>query len=167
MSIFFRGQEILEMARQIERNGARFYRHAAQGINEAGVRDLLLSLADMEDEHERLFAAMKGSLLAEAEGTPSDEVLGEEAQYLRAWADGHVFDVHSDPLEALTGLETIGDILKIAMGMEKESIVFYLGFKDAVPSQVDRNQVDTIIKEEMKHLASLGTRLKAVRNELV
>ena len=56
MSIFFNPDEILEMAEQIERNGARFYRQAAQGAQDAGVRELLQKLATMEDGHEKLFA---------------------------------------------------------------------------------------------------------------
>lgn len=88
-------------------------------------------------------------------------------QYLQAWADGHVFDMKSDPVDNLSGTETLADILQMAIGMEKESIVFYLAFKDAVPKQSDRDQIDSILKEEMKHIATLTTRLKAEKNELV
>lgn len=69
MSIFFRGREILEMAEQIERNGGRFYRKAAENLNDPASRDLLLGLAEMEDEHLAIFAEMKEGLPRETEGT--------------------------------------------------------------------------------------------------
>ncbi len=167
MSVFFRGPEILAMAEQIERNGGRFYRHAAESIEDAAARELLLGLAEMEDEHLVIFARMKDAVARKTEGTARNDAYGVERKYLQAWADGHVFEVKTDPVEELSGQETIEDILKIAIGMEKESIVFYLGFKDAVPTKSDRDQIDKILKEEMEHIAALSTRLKALRNELV
>ena len=61
--IGFNADEIFEMAEQIERNGAKFYRKAAEptaGEN----RDVLLRLAAMEDDHEKTFAAMRAELSA-------------------------------------------------------------------------------------------------------
>ena len=167
MSIFFRGREILEMAEQIERNGGRFYRKAAEGFSDPGERDLLLGLAEMEDEHLTTFAKMKESLPRETEGTAPNETYDAEMEYLQAWADGHVFDVKSDPVDKLSGKESLSEILDMAIGMEKESIVFYLAFKDAVPTESDRDSIDKILKEEMKHIAVLSTKLKAACNELV
>jgi rubrerythrin len=44
MSTPFNADEILEMAEQIERNGARFYRRAAEGAVDPRNRQLLSSL---------------------------------------------------------------------------------------------------------------------------
>jgi hypothetical protein len=41
MSFEFNADEILEMAEQIERNGARFYRKAAELVKDAAVSKLL------------------------------------------------------------------------------------------------------------------------------
>jgi rubrerythrin len=91
---------------------------------------------------------------------------GQAALYLRAMVDGHVFDVRADPVELLTGKETVADILGMAMGMEKDSIVFYLGMKEMVPETLGKNRIDDIIKEEMGHLALLSNELAALREEL-
>ena len=66
MSFEFSANEIFEMAEQLERNGAKFYRTSAEGVKDPASRDLLQSLADMEDTHEKTFASMRASLSDEA-----------------------------------------------------------------------------------------------------
>ena len=56
MSITFNADEIFEMAEQIERNGAAFYREAAGITSDADVKEMLLSLAAMEEGHQKTFA---------------------------------------------------------------------------------------------------------------
>lgn len=166
MSIPFNADEIFEMAEQIERNGARYYRRAAEGAVGQRNRQLLLHLAAMEDEHEKVFASMRVDL-STGEGQSSVfDPDGQAAHYLRAMADEHVFDVKADPTELLTGKETMEDILQIAMGMEKDSIVFYLGMRDLVPESLGKGRIDGIIREEMDHLATLGKELAGLRQEL-
>ena len=155
--IVFNADEIFEMAEQIERNGAKFYRKAAESIADA--RDLLLRLAAMEDEHERTFAAMR-SELSEDEKTPlTFDPDNEAALYLQAMADGNVFK--SDPSESLSGNESILDILKTAIGLEKDSIIFYTSMKDVVPKTAGKEKVDAIIKEEIGHVVDLTKQLIA------
>jgi rubrerythrin len=81
---------------------------------------------------------------------------GEAILYVRGMADGHVFDVRKDPSERLTGKETMEDILRTAIGLEKDSIVFYLGIKEIVPERLSKQRIDDIIKEEMGHIAILS-----------
>ena len=59
--------------------------------------------------------------------------------YLKAIADGNVFDMKKEPDEQLTGKETIEDILKLAIEAEKDSIVFYLGLKNFVPAEAGKD----------------------------
>ena len=62
MADVFNIDETFEIAEQIERNGARFYRKAA-GIFEASrAKSLLMDLAAMEDRHEKLFKEMRQEL---------------------------------------------------------------------------------------------------------
>ncbi len=81
-------------------------------------------------------------------------------------ADGYVFDVTTDPTELFTGKETMEHILQKAIGMEKDSIVFYLGMKELVPERLGRDRIDAIIKEEMNHITSLSKQLAPLRHEL-
>jgi len=161
MSITFNAFEIFEMAEQIERNGVKFYRKAAEGISDRDVRQMLLDLADMEAEHEETFAGMRKQLSDRERELRVFDPENEAALYLQAMANGHVFDLKKDPSEQLTGTETVEDILKLAIDAEKDSIVFYLGLKDFVPAKAGKDKVEAIIKEEMGHIAVLNRRLPA------
>ncbi len=163
MSIDFNAGEILEMAQQIERNGARFYRLAAQGADEPDERELFLNLATMEDEHEEIFATMKRELSATEWESTTFDPHGEGAAYLKAMADGHVFDPQVDPADLFDGLEGPEDILRKAIELEKDSIVFYVGIMDMVPEKLGRDKVGHIIKEEMRHIVTLNKQIEARR----
>jgi rubrerythrin len=165
MSFTFNADEILEMAQQIERNGARFYRKAAELLENADVRKLLLDLAAWEDEHEKTFAAMRTELKEQERRQTVFDPDHETSLYLQAMADGHVFDVQRDPASLLTGGETVEEVLRLAIGQEKDSIVFYLGFKELTSDPMGRQRVDAIIKEEMRHIGVLNRQLTTLRRE--
>lgn len=154
--------EIFEMAEQTERNGARFYRRAAQGFSDSRAGRLLLDLAAMEDQHEKVFADMRAELLQSEREPRAPDPYGEAILYVRGMADGYVFDVRKDPSERLTGKETIEDILKTAIGLEKDSIAFYLGIKEIVPERLSKQRIDDIIKEEMGHIGILSKEMAAL-----
>lgn len=157
MSVVFNADEIFEMAEQLERNGAKFYRAAAEKFS--SVRQLLLELAAMEDEHEQTFAAMRMELSgAEQQPTVFDPD-GQAQMYLRSMSDGHVFDVKVDPVEQLGGLQTPEVVLKKAIDLEKDSIVFYVGLKQFVPPKAGKGRVQAIIEEEMSHIVTLNRQL--------
>ena len=83
--------------------------------------------------------------------------------YLQAMADGSVFDMRADPTTKLTGNETLEDVLRTAISMENESILFYLGMKESVPPDLGGARLEGIIKEEMGHVVTLSRRLAAAR----
>jgi rubrerythrin len=156
MTIPFSADEVLQMAEQIERNGSRFYRRASQGFAEPRARELLLDLAIAEDEHEKVFAAMRAELSPQEREPSVPDPYGEAVLYLRGLADSQLFDVKADPSARLTGKETMEDILRTAIGLERDSIVFYVGLKDMVPERLGKHRVDDIIKAEMGHIAILS-----------
>ena len=162
MGITFTADEIFEMAGEIERNGAKFYRKAAGGPAGAPAREILLRLADMEVQHEKTFAAMRAELSASDRASSSFDPEGEAALFLQAVADGHVFNIRSDPSSKLTGHETLPDIFRAAIGLEKDSIVFYLGMQDLVGKELGRPRIAGIIREEMSHVAILSGELSRV-----
>ncbi len=162
MTIAFNADEIFEMAEEIERNGARFYREAAGKANDAATKEMLLELAAMEEGHEKTFVQMRKELTeAEKEPTtydPDDQV----AQYLRTMADFHGTEGKAGPDEKLTGQESMGEILKIALQAEKNSIAFYVGIKDLVPGKSSKDKIHAIIIEEMAHVSTLGAKLQSL-----
>ncbi|HUW57162.1 MAG TPA: ferritin family protein [Planctomycetota bacterium] len=159
MSAVFNADEIFAMAEQIERNGAKFYRKAAGGAAGESGKDMLLGLAAMEDDHEKTFAAMRKELTDQEQASAVFDPDDQAALYLQAVADGHVFDTKVDPSAKLTGRETLAEILTTAIGLEKDSIVFYIGMKDAVGRALGKEKIDGIIREEMSHVSLLSGEL--------
>ena len=165
MSFEFNADEILEMAQHIERNGARFYRRAAELVEEAAIRKLLEDLAAWEDGHERAFVTMRADLAAHESEPQVFDPEHEISMYLRAMADGHVFDARVDPADTLTGRESAEDILRMAIGQEKDSIVFYTGLKEMISQTAGKERIEAIIKEEMGHIGFLNREIAALRTK--
>ena len=154
----FNADDVFEMAVQIEKNGAHFYRKAAGDVTDEESQKLLLGLAEMEDEHERIFVDLRASLTGrEKAGTVFDPE-DQAAQYLRALADTRVF------FEKQIDTTSMEEILKAAILAEKDSILFYLGMKEMVPDEMGKNKLDKIIGEEMGHISLLSGKLVALAN---
>ena len=161
MSIRFNADEVFRMAVQIERNGGAFYRRAAE--LQPGHGDLLLRLAAMEDGHERVFEGMRQELSAKEHELTAYDPLGEGGLYLEAMADGHGGEGSPVAAASLTGRESMADILRLAIGLEKKSVLFYLGLRDMVPPLLGQSRIDRIIGEEKQHIVTLSRELHAVR----
>ena len=162
MAITFSMDEIFAMAERIERNGVAFYRKAVEGVSGTEFKKIFEELIEMELDHVKTFAAMRAELTDSermpAVFDPDDEV----GMYLQAMADGRVFDIKADPSKKLTGRKTPQDILNMAIGLEKDSIIFYLGLEGYIPAESGKDKVRAIIKQEMGHIALLNDKLRAL-----
>ena len=163
MSVFFNAAEILEMAIQIERNGAKFYRTAGTNATDPSIKSLFDELAAMEVQHQATFSNILKEVTAKGTTAAVFDPDEQGALYLRAMVDGKVFDIKTDPSSKLTGKESLGQILNIAIGLEKESIVFYVGIKEMIREKSDKEHIDRIIREEMGHITILADALVLVK----
>lgn len=159
--IAFNVDEVFEIAEQIERNGAAFYRKAVS-FAQADARDFLLNLANQEDEHERTFAAIRAKLVAAPQSVAAYDQDDIVAAYLRAMAGQYVFHKKQSPQDVLSDKQSLSDVLTLAIRQEKDSIVLYLGLMDALADSEDRDKVRRIIKEEQKHLVELLEKQRAI-----
>ena len=157
MSYDFNADDVLEMAEQLEKNGGKFYRAAAESTNDPDNKKFLLELAAMEDQHELTFKAMRAELSEKEKESTVFDPDGEAALYLRALADTRVF------FEKEMNVTSMKAILKSAITAEKDSIVFYLGMKEAVDESLGKGRIDHIIKEEMGHIKLLSGKLVACK----
>jgi rubrerythrin len=161
MGAIYNAEEIFRIAEQIERNGAAFYEKAAERF-EGEARRRLNGLSAMERVHEQQFTSMRKEIFEDASTNALPDPDGEVQKYLAAFADGKIFAVDSDPTELLAGMESIGEILRLAIQLEKDSVVFYAGIREAVPGSLGRDKVDNIIKEEMSHISLLSEALSSL-----
>jgi rubrerythrin len=158
MRLELNADEIFRIAEKIEENGAKFYEIAAEGMTDRETAWELLELAQEELEHQKTFEKMRESF-AKSGTEWSVETSEHSDLFLQSWADGHVFRVDKNPFENMTGDESVSDILEMAINAEKDSIVFYLGIKEALPSKADRDKVERLIWEELNHYAKLSNKL--------
>lgn len=155
MSITFSADEVFEMAEQIERNGATFYREAAAKTSDRPAKDLFLRLAGMEDGHLRTFQQMRKTLRQPEKEQTTFDPEGEAAFYLEAMADDRGFEGKKARTVKLTGQESTQELFDSAIGAEKNSILYYVGLKGLVPEGAGRDKIEVIIREEAGHLAEL------------
>ena len=114
----------------------------------------------MEDEHLKTFANMRAELSGTEVEEPVFDPDGQAQMYLRVMADGNVFDIKADLVEQLAARNTPVDVLKMAIGVERDSIAFYVGLKEAVSRKAGKDKVEDIIKEEMGHIVTLNEKLQ-------
>jgi rubrerythrin len=153
MSYDFNADEIFEMAEQMERNGAQFYRDAAENAADSSNKEMLIGLSKMEVAHEKMFESMRAELTAADKASTVFDPTGEASLYLRALVDSRVF------FKKEIDVTSMVEILKSAIEAEKDSIVFYLGMKEAVAEDLGKDRIDVIIKEEMGHIQVLSKEL--------
>jgi len=163
MSITFNAFEIFEMAEQIERNGVKFYRKAAEIFADREISQTLLALADMEVKHEKTFADMRKQISSKQRELIAFDPENEMTLYLQAMAGGHAFDLKKDMSLQLTSEENIEDVLNMAVHAEKDAIAFYTGLIKFVPDPAGREKVEDIIGEEQGHLVVLSRKLAALK----
>ena len=151
MSVLFSASEIVTMAIEVEKNGLDFYRAMASRAKDEKVKNIFSFLAVEEAQHKNTFQKLLKSL------SPLELSHTEEAEYnnyLGALTSSRLFraDVNTD--ELIKGIDNDIQALDLAIGSEKESILFYYELREQTGGE-DRETVDTIIKEEKMHLAKL------------
>ncbi len=152
MTITFSASELINIAIGIERRGIAFYDTMARSTENAEARDIFQCLADMERTHVRIFQGMLG----EADKyQPPESYAGEYAAYLQALVDSAVFTDDSITSEMATRASSDIEAMELAIGAEKDSILFYYEMKEIMPQRAQPT-VNKIITEEKSHLRQLS-----------
>jgi rubrerythrin len=158
---------VLEMAEEIERNGVKFYRSAARRLTTVSVKQTLLDLAAMEEEHQSIFIRMRKELGEGEKQTGVSRLDPDIQRYLKALAASRVFFKKEKPAVKVTEKHSEADIIKdiyrSAIRAEKDSIVFYVGLRELVPASFGKSWIDEIIQEEMRHITTLSVELAELK----
>jgi rubrerythrin len=159
MTVTLNAIEVFEIAQQIERNGAMFYRKASELFSESDISNKFLELAEWETRHEQVFKDMGEEIAQQNQKTSGSELEKKEfdAKLMACLA---VFGTVSEPVHKLKSINKISEALKTAIEKEKDSIAFYEGLKDFITDINDQNKVNSIIEEEMHHVKILNQALK-------
>ena len=152
MSILFSGSELINIAIGIERRGITFYDIMARSTKNAIASEVFKYLGDMERDHIRTFQG----ILAEADKYQFLETpTGEYTAYLQALVDSAVFTDDLVTSEMATKVSSDIEAMELAIGAEKDSILFYYEMKDLMPQRAQPT-VNKIVAEEKSHLRQLS-----------
>ncbi len=147
--------DLFEIARRIERNGAAFYRAAAKLMpDEAGAK-LLRDLAETEIVHEHTLASMQNALSGDEAAGPLYDTNEEAYGFLKEMANDFAGDPERDVATVLKPGSSVRTILETAIQREKDSVIFYEGIKMIVPRKLGGPRLDEIIAQEMGHIIVL------------
>lgn len=153
MAVFTAG-ELFDIAVGIERTGVVYYDSLSGLAADSMLRQTYRGLADMERHHVELFQEMRSALGEKSVVVREDEE-AEYGAYLKALIDSSVFTddrVARDLAEKAAGP---AEAIQLALGAEKDSILFYTEMRGLVPER-DREAIDNVIREERKHVRELS-----------
>ncbi len=160
MSVFFKASELVEFAIQIEKNGEAFYLAVSKKTESQEIKETFIYLAQEEVMHRKTYE----ELLKTVENYQPKEIYPEEYfLYLKAYADQHIFVKNNEIEEKASKVKSNVEAIDIALGFEKDSILFYLEMRNFV-SDSEKPIIDKIIEEERKHYVKL-TEVKKVISE--
>ncbi len=151
MGNIFAGSEVVELGIQIEKNGKDFYETLAAQSKDAKARDSFGFLAREEEKH---IAVFKGILNKTEEYQPPQSYPGEYLAYMNALASEHVFTQKDKGRSVAKAIKTDREAVNMAIGFEKDSIIFYEGMKNTVPGH-EQKIIDELILQEQAHVSKL------------
>lgn len=156
----FEASDVVEMALELEKNGEAFYRTVAKKAPTPDVGELFDRLADAEVQHYQVFKelAQRGW----GDGImPADE-WSQYQVYLQATIQSAFFQGEDKALALANQVSDEREALRMAMGFEKETLLFFYDLRDMV-SPADRETVARIIAEEKSHLRQLGEMIQSLK----
>ena len=148
-------KDIVDIAVQIEQNGEKIYRRAAENIQNPSLSTLLEWLADEEVKHMEWFAALKDKI-------PDTGEHPEQEKFGRALLQNAV-GTHSLALEdaEFFAMEKVQDLINLVMEFENDTVLFYKMLQPLIEDQETLEQLHVVIQEEEDH----AERLKKVLSE--
>jgi rubrerythrin len=152
MSITFSTGELINIAIGNERKGIAFYDVMTRSADSASSREIFQFLANMEREHIQIFQGM----LADVDQYKVPEDYGREyGDYVQALVDTAVFSDELVNSEMANQADSDIKALELAIGAEKDAILFYYMMREIMPQRAHA-AVDKIIAEEKSHLRQLS-----------
>jgi rubrerythrin len=143
--------EIMEMAIQTEKLGFQFYTGMAEKFkSDQGLARLFTTLANKEQEHEKIFIAIQDHI--DEEG-PEPLQWEEVSNYMRAFVESEFFLGKEKALPSMDRIRTVYDAVKFALGFEKETLLYFLELRSIVK---EKNIIDAVIAEEKSHIRWLA-----------
>ncbi len=156
----FRATDIVEMALEIEKGGEIFYRTVAQKAKSPEVQALFEDLAQQEVQHYAAFEKLS-QVNWDRSLMPADQ-WDQYLIYLQATVQSAFFQGQDKALSLAEQVTDEKEALRMAIGFEKETILFFHDLRDMV-SDSDKKVITRIVDEEKLHLRRLAEILNRIQ----
>ncbi|MBW1893006.1 MAG: ferritin family protein [Deltaproteobacteria bacterium] len=154
--------EVAKIACNIEVDGSDFYEEAARIADVGAAKETFMELARQEQEHLNTFRNMYRELdekMGGSEGSTGYLFDDEITKYLKVISEGIVFPVGSDMKKWISEQHDVEAVVKFAIEMEKNSLLFYMEILSHSPFAYSREILQGIIQEEKSHIVMLSRML--------
>ncbi len=141
--------DIRNIAIQIERNGEKTYRRAAEAAADQELAELFSHMADDEKRHAKWFETITTGIKLTKEQAEL-EAVGKSI--LREMIQDRTFSLKD---ETLAKIDNITDLISESHGFEEDTILFYEMLGGFIDDPNTMAQLNRIIAEERKHAEDL------------
>ena len=151
----FTAQDILDIAIRLEKNGEKTYRDARQHTPDDELNALLDWIAQEEHDHARWFTELKNRL---TQGEDHHLMAELSRALVEDVVKGQAFSLQEVDFEAI---DTPDKMIRTFIGFEDDTIAFYEVLKTLIDDTAIADQLERIIDEEKKHMATFRELLSA------
>ena len=144
----FSAQDILDIAIRLEKNGEKTYRDARLHISDEALKHLLAWIAQEEHDHARWFTELKNRL---AQGEDHHLMAELSRALVEDVVQGQAFSLQEVDFETI---DSPDNMLRTFIGFEDDTIAFYEVLKTFIDETAIAAQLEQIILEEKKHMAT-------------
>lgn len=155
---FVQAADALELAMEIETNGGAFYKAVAEKARTGEVQALFEDLADQETKHYAVFKKLSQTMAGSPLMTAAE--WDDYQSYLQATVQSALFEGPDRALAAAEQAADEKDAIQMAIGFEKETLLFFYNLGDLV-SDHDQKTIRRIIAEEKSHVQRLARMLRS------
>lgn len=143
--------EIFDFAILLEQKGYEFYTESAKKFNHLKLMQFFHLLAEEEMRHENIFKKMKEKIPPHTSPVVNENT---DDVHLRDYLKGFVFSVNQSIREKVKNLDSIEEVIQLALGIEKNSVVFYSSLKKYMEKE-HVALIEEVIQEEISHVIKL------------
>ena len=143
---------------EIEKNGYALYKQAAETALFSDIRETLSKLADMELDHIETFKTIINEKKENKNFLTSYEN-DEALTYISEIMDTDIF-TSLTPQKIIEEAKTVKDVLKLALEIEKNSILFYTEMKNISHNEEAVNIFNKLLTEEKFHFVIISKLIK-------
>ncbi|MGE5842155.1 MAG: ferritin-like domain-containing protein [Deltaproteobacteria bacterium] len=151
MAILFSARDILEAAVEKEKRRKAFYSTVCELSTNRDMKELFRFLTKEEEKHVAAFARIRDNLKAEARPVEYTE---DMQAYMDSVIDDRLYS-HVDSKEFVQQALTARNVLRLAIGFEKDAILYFREFLPYL-AEADAKVVENLIEQEKSHIRMLG-----------